>query len=400
MTAAEPLLVETIEVMLADHCTPERVAAAEGGADGDLWAVLVEAGLTGVGIAESIGGSGGTRHDLAALATAAGRHAAPVPLVDHLAAAAALELAELPLPDGTLALGIVGERSTVRVPWGPVADRIVLADRTGLRIRPRDDLVVDGSGVDHAGDPWLDVLSESSSRPDARVDVDRVVLVAALARAAAVAGALERATELTILHAEQREQFGRPIGRFQIIQHHLAAMAGETVAAVAAVDEAVEAWAGGGPLEATVATARVVGGRATALVARLAHQIHGAIGFTDEHRLHLTTRRLWSWRDQRGTEAQWAARLGRTVLAGGGCGPVAHPDRVASRRLTGKDQPSDPPDPEGMPTHVRRVPVPAVRDVRRRDDRAHHAQPPRGPQRPEPRDARRAPRGVPTGRGR
>ena len=317
--SAEPLLVETIGAILADHTEPERVAAAEGSLDEPLWDLLVESGLSGVGIGEDVGGSGGTRYDLAAIATAAGRHAAPVPLVDHLSAAAVLESAGVDLPDGPLALGIERpERAAIRVPWGGVAATVSIVTAAGLHLVAADDLAVADTGANYAGEPWVEVDPASLVAPAADAGIDDAFLVAALIRSAAVAGALDRATELSIQYASEREQFGRPIGRFQIIQHHLAQMAGEAVAATAASEEAVEIWATGGRLDDAVATARVAGGRATGLITRLAHQVHGAIGFTDEHRLHLTTRRLWAWRDERGTEAQWAARLGAEVARRGG----------------------------------------------------------------------------------
>ncbi|MGB0407600.1 MAG: acyl-CoA dehydrogenase, partial [Pseudomonadales bacterium] len=49
----------------------------------------------------------------------------------------------------------------------------------------------------------------------------------------------------------------------------------------------------------------------------IAHQVHGAMGFTHEHQLHHRTRRLWCWRDQHGHEAYWQAVLGRALCAAG-----------------------------------------------------------------------------------
>ncbi|MBA3525149.1 MAG: acyl-CoA dehydrogenase, partial [Geodermatophilaceae bacterium] len=56
-------------------------------------------------------------------------------------------------------------------------------------------------------------------------------------------------------------------------------------------------------------------GAAVAPVAALAHQVHGAIGFTQEYRLHHLTRRCWSWRDDAGSEVTWAGLLGEHLLA-------------------------------------------------------------------------------------
>ena len=66
-----------------------------------------------------------------------------------------------------------------------------------------------------------------------------------------------------------------------------------------------------------VAAAKARVGEAAGVVAEIAHQIHGAFGFTYEHSLHHFTRRLWAWRDECGRESEWHERLGRSVAYGG-----------------------------------------------------------------------------------
>lgn len=66
-----------------------------------------------------------------------------------------------------------------------------------------------------------------------------------------------------------------------------------------------------------VAVAKARAGEAAGLVARIAHQVHGAIGFTQEHSLRLVTTRLWAWRDEDGDEAYWNAEVARRALAAG-----------------------------------------------------------------------------------
>jgi acyl-CoA dehydrogenase len=139
---------------------------------------------------------------------------------------------------------------------------------------------------------------------------------------------------------KEREQFGRPLAKFPTVQQELARMAGEvaligaaTQAAVAAEGPAAGGPAAGGQPGAGEGVSAVVAAKAQAssgagVVAAIAHQLHGAIGTTQEHRLRLTTTRLWSWRDEDGSEAECCAELGRAALAAGagarvGAGPGA-----------------------------------------------------------------------------
>jgi alkylation response protein AidB-like acyl-CoA dehydrogenase len=116
-------------------------------------------------------------------------------------------------------------------------------------------------------------------------------------------------------------QFGRPIGKFQAIQQQLALLAEEAAAALVAVESAAQCIAEGrSSADFAMAAAKIRAGEAAGRVAEIAHQVHGAIGFTEEHSLHHLTRRLWSWRDEFGDEAYWALSLGRLVAKAGGVG--------------------------------------------------------------------------------
>jgi alkylation response protein AidB-like acyl-CoA dehydrogenase len=141
----------------------------------------------------------------------------------------------------------------------------------------------------------------------------------ALARATMMSGALERAMDLAVNYAQERQQFGRPISKFQAVQQNLAVLAGQTAAAVAAANVGIESLSRNDPEaeEFRIAIAKTRVGDAATLACEIAHQVHGAIGFTQEYGLQLATRRLWSWREEFGPDVEWAARLGALVCAKG-----------------------------------------------------------------------------------
>jgi acyl-CoA dehydrogenase len=146
--------------------------------------------------------------------------------------------------------------------------------------------------------------------------LSRLEVEGALYRSVQMAGALERTLEYALQYANERVQFGRPIAKFQAIQHMLALLAGQVAASSAAADAAVET-ARLEPDEFSVSVAKSRIGEAAGKSAEIAHQVLGAMGYTREHNLHYSTRRLWSWRDEFGNESYWQTRLGRVVAAAG-----------------------------------------------------------------------------------
>ena len=135
-------------------------------------------------------------------------------------------------------------------------------------------------------------------------------------RAAQLAGGVARCLDETVQYAGDRIQFSRPIAKYQVIQQYLAAMAGHMASAGAAAEMAFRAADRGDP-RFEAASAKVVTGDAAGNATSTAHQVHGAIGFTYEHILQFTTRRLWSWRAEFGAESRWAEEIGRQVAGRG-----------------------------------------------------------------------------------
>ncbi|PSO13103.1 acyl-CoA dehydrogenase [Sphingobium sp. AEW4] len=207
------------------------------------------------------------------------------------------------------------------VPWGRYADAVLaIAEEEGearLVLLPASKSVEAGQNL--AGEPRdqlrFDAVSILASAP-LPLPVARIRAMAAGLRAAMMAGALERILELTVTYAKDRVQFGKPIGKFQAIQQQIAILANHTAASVMAVERAIALVEDedGGKL-AAIAKVRVGEGSNDGV--RIAHQVHGAMGFTHEHILHHFTRRLWAWRDEQGSEAHWAYRLGEDAIAGG-----------------------------------------------------------------------------------
>jgi acyl-CoA dehydrogenase len=132
-------------------------------------------------------------------------------------------------------------------------------------------------------------------------------------------GAMERCLELSVKYAQARQQFGRPIGRFQAVQHMISDLASSVHLARAMVSSAIELVGTSEQAQASAA-AKICAGMSALNVLRMSHQVHGAIGFTAEYELQRLTRRLMAWRDDYGTETYWSRKLGRQIIDNGAHG--------------------------------------------------------------------------------
>ncbi len=331
------IIVDTAARIFQDLCDPNTVNEAEKGEwPKALWDALAESGLTLAWVPEELGGAGAALADGFAVLRVAGWFAAPVPLAETLMAGWLLAQAGIAVPSGPLTIapvhsdgrialtagGLLSGRAR-RVPFARNASHIaVLVRREGdpaVALVAAEGLPISQS-TSLAGEPRDDVSFDGvvpeAVRPTA-VDQDRLVSFGAAVRLQQMAGALEKILEQSVQYALDRSQFGRPIAKFQAVQHNLATLAGEAAAASAAADAAAEACSLPEIAISEVAIAKVRGGEAAGTGAAIAHQVHGAMGFTYEHSLHHATRRLWAWREEFGNEAVWAARLGRMVAERG-----------------------------------------------------------------------------------
>jgi acyl-CoA dehydrogenase len=312
----------------------------------DLWAVLQDAGFDKALLPESKGGAGVNWANACGLLGIASQYAAAVPLAEAmigqwLADCAGIEDSGLP----TIALSPHSEPvrlsrtggswsvegSFSRVPWGRVCTHVAFVSGSAasqLIVVARDAPGVSlTQGHNLAGEPRDDLVLEGvvpRAVVPAPLNAGALLAMAAVARSALIAGAIQRILALVVDYANLRVQFGRPIGKFQAIQQNIAVLATQAAAARAASEvgsEAIDDWLSGcgEPLTHSIAavSAKIRTGEAAGQACAIAHQVFGAIGFTEEHELHRFTKRLWSWREECGNEAFWSLALGERVLVSG-----------------------------------------------------------------------------------
>lgn len=301
-------------------------AARAGGWPQPAWDAIEEQGMAQA-LVQGDAGFGVPLLEGLALIRQLGRHAVPLPLAETMIANALLADAGLPTVPGVIALVPEGAGITLheqgggwqahgeadRIAWGRNAQALLIEDAGRLALL-RDGFRTVAEGSNLADMPRDRIAAEGGVEiaPAGRLSI---LEAGAIARALAMAGALDTLVRLTVAHVSERKQFGRALSANQAIQHALSRLAGEAAAASAAADLAAEAFATpGAGCEPAIAAARCRIGEAAGIAVGIAHQLHGAIGFTAEHRLHWFTTALWSWRDEFGSAAWWTRRLGATAL--------------------------------------------------------------------------------------
>jgi alkylation response protein AidB-like acyl-CoA dehydrogenase len=284
-------------------------------------------------VPEALGGLGMGELDLVLVLEEAGRAAAPEPLVETIAvgapllrdtATAALREAWLPRVAAGEAVLAVGLEAAPYVAFAAEADLLLLQRGDELHALSRGAATltaqpaVDGSRrlFSVAWSPSAATLfaSGAEARRAVAVALDR----GAVASAAELCGVARRLLDTTVEYAKVRQQFGKPIGSFQAIKHHLASallaleMARPLVARAAysfAHDDADRS------LHASMAKARA--SEAALVAARAALQCHGAIGYTVEYDLHLWMKRAWSLAAAWGDAGWHRGRVGAALFETG-----------------------------------------------------------------------------------
>jgi len=325
----------SVRELLERSCDAEALRAAWDSAEGrvpGLWKRLAEMGVTGLTVGESFGGSGIDLTSALPVLVASGRAALPEPLVETLAAAQLLERAGgevaaswLPrVVEGSAALAM-GPGPTGVVSGAEHADLLVLADEAGALLAIERDAVTVTALPSVDTGVRLATVGWSASDAVARLDgVDGLAVFdwAVVAVAAQLVGLAEAMLDMAVGYAKTREQFGVAIGTFQAVKHQLANAYVATSFARPLVNRAAWSVAQDLPTRSRDAShAKHAASVAAARVARTALQVHGGIGYTFEHDLHMWLKRTWTLSALWGN-AQWHKdRVARSVL-GGDCARV------------------------------------------------------------------------------
>lgn len=335
----ETLIEDSANRLFAEQVLKaHRERAEHGELDAALWQQVVDGGFPLLLASEAAGGFGLSWLAAYPLLRGLGYWQVPLPLAETMVAGLLASVAGFELPAGPTTLieqgrgnALVVEGNTVSgtahsVPWARHADAalVSLADgrlallpikgAAGVQVQPQGNvagLPSDTLVLTHAQ------LTAAAANPLALAQP--VWTLGAVARSIMLVGALESAVEQAVRYAGERVQFGKAIGKNQAIQQNLALMAGDVAAArtaalVAAADAPDSVARDTAATHFSTAVAKVRAGEAATRGAGIAHQVHGAIGFTHEHSLHFATKRLWAWREEFGTDAHWAAELGRAAI--------------------------------------------------------------------------------------
>lgn len=343
MAESENIVAETAERIFADLADAQTINNDKDGRwKAPLWEALTESGLPLSWVPEDSGGSGASLAEGFSVLSSAGRFAVAVPLAETMLAGWLLSQAGIASPEGAMTVA----------PANP-KDRVTLGANGSLSGRARGVpfatdvkhiavLAGGGSGLSVAlveasacrieaglnvGNDGSDTVTFRNVQPVAIKPAPKafnetsLLLMGAVARSLQIAGALETMLEISVRYSNERVAFEKKISKFQAVQHNLARLAGEAAAALAAASSAADAVANSKSFDDAVfleaASAKIRCSEAAEKGAAIAHQVHGAIGFTVEHILHRYTLRALAWRDDFGHESYWAVELGKLVAARG-----------------------------------------------------------------------------------
>jgi len=319
---------DAVRALLEKECPPEVVRAAwtdAGGRTKRLWGRLADMGVIGATAPEAAGGLGLTEIDLVPLLEETGRAALAGPVVETAAVAVPLlrdagrDATRIAAGDAVVAAALdpsaLGRAPLV--PYADLADLVVLGEGTAVHVVERAQIALEPrASVDGSRR-----LFEVRWRPTEATRLAGGALAGdafdrgALGTSAQLVGLAQHLVDVTVEYAKHREQFGVPIGSFQAVKHHLADAALDLEFARPLVYRAAHSVAHADPERAVhVSMAKARASDAALLAARVALQVHGAIGYTTEYDLHLWMKRAWALAASWGDAAWHRHRIGLAIL--------------------------------------------------------------------------------------
>lgn len=337
MSEMKDMILKVVERMLKENVNKDLIDVVEKGQwSPEVWALLKKNGMTVVAVSEENGGAGGDLDDLLNIVRLTGKYAAPIPFAEMTFANYVLQYAGLNIVEGLATYMISPQQAlslengtlsgTARnVNWARHMNHLVAiaksTDGTHLVEVNLNEAIISPS-ANLAGEPRDTVTFNHApvAQVSAVLTVAEIHYMTTLETAFIVAlmtGAIEKVNELTVQYTKERQQFGRPIHRFQLVQQHIVQLAGETAISVAAFHN-VTASLLANNYKNEVAYARLRFEEAITAATTIAHQVHAAIGTTYEHQLHQFTRRLWSWRDEGASSNYWSESIANELLENSG----------------------------------------------------------------------------------
>jgi acyl-CoA dehydrogenase len=311
---SENIVAETAEKIFSDLADAQTINRDQKGDwKAPLWQALTDAGLPLSWVPEDCDGSGASLAEGFSVLSAAGRFAIAVPLAETMLAGWLLSQSKITSPLGMMTIAPASPKDRI----AQNADGTLSGRARGVPFaRDANHIAVLAHG---AGGLAIALVEAAKCRKG--FDQTSLMLMGAVVRSLQIAGALESMLDVSVRYSNERVAFEKKISKFQAVQHNLARLAGETAAAMTAASSAADTIANASGfddavfLEATAAKIRCA--EAAEKGAAIAHQVHGAIGYTLEHILHRYTMRALAWRDDFGPESYWAVELGKRVAARG-----------------------------------------------------------------------------------
>jgi len=331
-TAEQDALRELARDLFEKESPPSRVRELFDGGERDagVWRAIAGVGLAGLAIPESLGGTGGDEVDVAVVMEEAGRAALPEPLLETAAIVAPVlrdAAADDDRAGSWLSQIAAGEAIATALlgdaPFAVDAEIVdlLLLERDGeLHLLERGAFTTEAVESEDRARRLFTVTAEVSlatKLPGGRAAADRARLRAAVAAAGMLNGIAVRLVEMTTSYVRDRAQFGRPVGSFQAVKHRLADVHSAVESSRAATWYAAFALASGAAdasLSASVAKAQATESEAAANHAAL--QLHGGIGFTWEHDLHLWLKRGKALEQSYGSAIDHRRVIARALLDG------------------------------------------------------------------------------------